>query len=137
MWDEHSFRASRDEGILQLQRMIASSTPAVDKSNGVSHLNHTVIIVDDIMYLHSMRRAVYVATRDLLVRSLITVRVTANLSASLSRNSLREDSRRMSDETVTRIHNQFEELNTSLVHERVSTTVDTSTEQTYVHRRLV
>ena len=130
MWDEHSFRASRDEGILQLQRMITSSTAPVDKSNGVSHLNHTVIIVDDIMYLHSMRRAVYVATRDLLVRSLITVRVTANLSASLSRNSLREDSRRMSDETVTRIYNQFEELNTSLVHERVSTTVDTSTEQT-------
>ena len=130
MWDEHSFRASRDEGILQLQRMITSSTAAVDKSNGVSHLNHTVIIVDDIMYLHSMRRAVYVATRDLLVRSLITVRVTANLSASLSRNSLREDSRRMSDETVTRIYNQFEELNTSLVHERVSTTVDTSTEET-------
>ena len=132
MWDEHSFRASRDEGILQLQRMITSSTPAVDKSNGVSYPNHTVIIVDDIMYLHSMRRAVYVATRDLLVRSLITVRVTANLSASLSRNSLREDSRRMSDETVTRIYNQFEELNASLVHERVSTTVDTSTEQTYV-----
>ena len=130
MWDEHSFRASRDEGILQLQRMITSSTAAVDKSNGVSHLNHTVIIVDDIMYLHSMRRAVYVATRDLLVRSLITVRVTANLTASLSRNSLREDSRRMSDETVTRIYNQFEELNASLVHERVSTTVDTSTEET-------
>ena len=89
---------------------------------------HSVIIVDDIMYLHSMRRAAYVTTRDLGIHNLLIVRVTTDLSVALARNSLRMGSRRMSDETVSKIFNNFEEPNSTLVHEKVNLRIDTSTD---------
>lgn len=87
---------------------------------------HTVIIVDDIMYLHSMRRSIYVICRDLDVQHLIIVRVVADLELAMSRNSARPDSTRISNETLRRIFSRFEEPNKTLVHERHSFVVDNS-----------
>ena len=106
-------------------RVVGSS----DASSLITASNeHSVIIVDDIMYLHSMRRAAYVATRDLGIHNLLIVRVTTDLSVALARNSLRMGSRRMSDETVSKIFNGFEEPNSTLVHEKVNLRIDTSTD---------
>ena len=105
------------------------SAAAVDCSVQLSetgHTAHTVIVVDDIMYLHSMRRAVYTAARDLGVRNLIAVRVAVDLPLAVARNSLRDESRRMSEDTINKIYSQFEELNSSLVHEKVNTSIDTT-----------
>jgi tRNA uridine 5-carbamoylmethylation protein Kti12 len=119
LWDECSFRKSRETGILQLQEMLRIATLKAQTS-------HTVIIVDDIMYLHSMRRAVYVICRDLHVHHLMIVRVVADLELAMSRNSSRPDSRRISDETMSKIFACFEEPNRSLVHERHSFVIDNS-----------
>lgn len=115
-WDEDSFGTSREQNIAQLQDLIQQ--PAQD---GL----HKLIIVDDIMYLHSMRRAIYAKARDLDVRNLFVIRVSADYSTALTRNSLRPDSKRVAEETLLRIFNRFEEPNISLVHERNSFVVDT------------
>ena len=115
-WDEDSFGTSREKNIAQLQDLIQQPT-----LNGL----HKLIIVDDIMYLHSMRRAIYVKTRDLEVHDLFIIRVSADYSTALTRNSLRPDSKRVAEETLLKIFNRFEEPNTSLVHERNSFVVDT------------
>jgi tRNA uridine 5-carbamoylmethylation protein Kti12 len=119
LWDDCSFRKSRETGILQLQEMIRIATLKAPTS-------HTVIIVDDIMYLHSMRRAIYVICRDLSVHHLMIVRVVADLELAMSRNSSRPDSRRISDETIRKIFSRFEEPNRSLVHERLNFVIDNS-----------
>jgi tRNA uridine 5-carbamoylmethylation protein Kti12 len=119
LWDECSFRKSRESGILQLQEMIRIATLKAPTS-------HTVIIVDDIMYLHSMRRAIYVLCRDLNVHHLMIVRVVADIELAMSRNSSRPDSKRISDETMRKIFCRFEEPNRSLVHERHSFVFDNS-----------
>jgi tRNA uridine 5-carbamoylmethylation protein Kti12 len=115
-WDEDSFGTSREKNIAQLQDLIQQ--PALD---GL----HKLIIVDDIMYLHSMRRAIYVKTRDLDIHNPFVIRVSADYSTALTRNSLRPDSKRVAEDTLLRIFNQFEEPNTSLVHERNNYVVDT------------
>ena len=131
LWDDNSFRRSREGGILRLRQMIAAAKDiaSLDTTPKALHTSkeHSVIIVDDIMYLHSMRRAVYVSTRDLDVHHLLIVRVTADLPIALARNSLRVESKRMSDETVKKIFNNFEEPNSSNVHEKFSLCVDTTT----------
>ena len=119
LWDKNSFRTTRESGLLQLQGMIRTATLNAPTS-------HTVIIVDDIMYLHSMRRAIYVICRDLNVHHLMIVRVFANLELAMSRNSSRMNSSRISDETMRKIFSRFEEPNKSLVHERHSFLVDNS-----------
>jgi tRNA uridine 5-carbamoylmethylation protein Kti12 len=115
-WDKDSFGTSRERNIAQLQDLIQQ--PALD---GL----HKLIIVDDIMYLHSMRRAIYVKARDLDVHNLFVIRVSADYSTALTRNSLRPDSKRVAEETLLKIFNRFEEPNNSLVHERNSFFVDT------------
>lgn len=116
-WDEHSFASSRDQNIAHLEALIQQPTPT-----GL----HKLIIVDDIMYLHSMRRAIYVIARDLEVHHFFVVRVVADYSTALTRNSIRPDSKRVSEETLLKIFNYFEEPNNSLVHERNSFIVDTA-----------
>lgn len=117
LWDESSFRKSRERGIEQLQEMIGIAAQNAPTSDAV-------IIVDDIMYLHSMRRAIYVICRDLNVHHLMIVRVVADLELAMSRNSSRPDSRRMSDETMRKIFSRFEEPDNSLVHERHNFVLD-------------
>ena len=87
------------------------------------------MIVDDIMYLHSMRRAVYVACRDMGVDHLLNVRVTSNLSTALIRNSFRTESRKVAEEVVRKIFTQFEELNASLSHEKRSFIVNCNSQE--------
>lgn len=115
-WDEDSFGTSREKNIAQLQDLIQQ--PALD---GL----HKVVIVDDIMYLHSMRRAIYVKAKNLDVHNLFIIRVSADYFTALTRNSLRPDSKRVAEETLLKIFNRFEEPNTSLVHERNNYVVDT------------
>lgn len=116
-WDEHSFASSRDQNIAQLEALIQQPTP---------NELHKLIVVDDIMYLHSMRRAIYVIARDLEVHHLFVVRVVADYATALTRNSIRPDSKRVSEETLLKIFNRFEEPNHNLVHERNSFIVDTA-----------
>lgn len=119
-WDEDSFGTSREKNIAQLQDLMQQ--PALD---GL----HKLVIVDDIMYLHSMRRAIYVKARDLDVPNLFVVRVSADYSTARTRNSLRPHSKRVAEETLRKIFNRFEEPNISLVHERNSFVVDTMSSQ--------
>ena len=119
-WDEHSFGSSRKQNIAQLEDLIRQ--PALD---GL----HKLIIVDDIMYLHSMRRAIYVKARDLEVHHLFVIRVVTDYLIALTRNSLRTDSKRIKDETLLKIFTRFEEPNSSLVHERNSFIVDTTSSE--------
>ena len=121
-WDEHSFGSSREQNIAQLEGLIRR--PSLDGLR-------KVIIVDDIMYLHSMRRAIYVKARDLEVHHLFVVRVVADYLTARTRNSLRPDSKRVTEEALLKIFDRFEEPNQSLVHERNSFIVDTTSPEWY------
>lgn len=80
------------------------------------------------MYLHSMRREIYVIIRDLDVHNLFVVRVKTGLSIALLRNSVRSESTTVNEETINNIFHQFEEPNYKLVYEKLNGVIDTTDE---------
>lgn len=89
---------------------------------------YTVIIIDDLMYLHSMRREIYVITRDENI-PLLTIRVRTSLDFAILRNSLRPMSIKISNETISKIFENFQEPNNSIVAERLNYIVDNTSDE--------
>lgn len=66
-----------------------------------------IIIVDDIMYLRSMRRQVYVIARDAHAK-LLTIFVDTNPSLAKQRNLTRNEKECIAGEAMERIISHFE-----------------------------
>jgi tRNA uridine 5-carbamoylmethylation protein Kti12 len=79
------------------------------------------------MYLHSMRREVYVKARDGGVDHMLVVHVKTSLECALLRNSSRLGGARIEDATIQKIFERFEEPNPALVHEKLNIEVSTDT----------
>lgn len=54
-WDENSYKKIKEKNILYLKTIF---------QNSLSKQVHTIIIIDDLMYLRSMRKEMYVLNRD-------------------------------------------------------------------------
>ena len=129
VWTERSFADSRAAGMGALHAALLSYTSTTSSpSSSSSSSSDGVVMVDDIMYLHSMRREVYVAARDGGAHHLLVVHVEAPLAMALARNAARAPAARVEEEAVRRMHGRFERPNGSLVHEKMHLTVDTSTD---------
>lgn len=104
MWDESSFKRLRRCN-LDAVKDIVDSLPVstTTESNGFPGL----ILVDDIMYLRSMRREVYVVAREKNI-PIIVVWINTPLEVALQRNSQRVGMQHIDEETIIKIHNSLE-----------------------------
>lgn len=111
-WNQTSFKEGREKGLSILSNLVQAfnEKPASDAIT-------TVIIVDDIMYLKSMRRKVYVVARDNNC-PLITVLVDAELRTILERNAARHGKARIEQSVIHKIHSNFENPCSSMVFDR-------------------
>lgn len=124
-WNETSFKESRQRGLECLQGMLAEKQSRQDQQD--QHDQHDqpadkIVIVDDIMYLHSMRREIYTIARD-NGYILLIVCVKAELDVCLSRNSLRPVNQRVASQAIENIFAKFEFPNSTLVCDRYNVIV--------------
>ena len=110
-WDETTFGAARSASLRAVEAALADESV-------------TVVVVDDIMHLKSMRRQVYVLGRQ---RNVPVVVVTSNveLSTALARNALRTSPHRVEDAAILRIHSHFEPPGSNTA-DRLHFTLDSS-----------
>jgi tRNA uridine 5-carbamoylmethylation protein Kti12 len=124
VWTEHTFAASRQTGLDLVNKLIHETKTAEDKRG-------SVIIVDDIMYLHSMRREVYVTARNAGADHFLLVHADTTLDVALARNAARDESTRVDDDAIRRMYDRFEKPNGKRIQERVHLTIDTSNHERY------
>lgn len=119
-WDSTTFRSSRSRSFGALD----------DAMDAVLTQNLDVpIIIDDIMYLHSMRREVYNVVRD-RGGATVVVWVNTELAVALQRNSERAGAARLEEAAINKIAMDFEPPNSKHIADRIQLTVDgTSTER--------
>jgi tRNA uridine 5-carbamoylmethylation protein Kti12 len=87
-----------------------------------------LVLVDDIMYLRSMRKQVYLIFKQLHIK-ILTVYVTVSLSLAIERNNHRDSSNVVNTESIIKIANAFEPPAEEFVHDRNHVIIDnTSTE---------
>ena len=109
-WDAASFKDSRKAGLESLKQLLGE-----DDTN--------IIIVDDIMYLSSMRHEVYKLSRDRLV-PLVVVHLDVSLSECLEGNLKRSEENRVDSEAIKRIYCSFERPNSANICDRLNITVE-------------
>ena len=120
VWSERTFADSRKTGL---------DTVKLYLENSSSLSCDTVILVDDIMYLHSMRREMYVLARDYGAHHLLIVHVTTDIDVALARNAIRDVSTKVDEESIRRMFDRFEQPNHKLVHEKHVVHIDTNNEE--------
>lgn len=100
MWNEQSFHTIRDLSLKKIEEAIEGSEEECHKR---------VIIVDDLMYLRSMRRQVYQLARDRGCPMLV-VWVQTSSSVAWERNSLRPKDGKtfVAEESFNRIASSFQ-----------------------------
>ncbi|RYH04870.1 hypothetical protein EON65_46275 [archaeon] len=90
-----------------------------------SQLPYHLIIMDDNMHLRSMRRAIYVSCRDLLVPRLL-IHCTASYDVCYARNNSRENENKVSDQSFHRLERSFQSPNERFIFDRPCFTIDTN-----------
>ena len=120
VWTERSFAESRETGMDTVKQHLENSTS--------SSSCDTVILVDDIMYLHSMRREMYVLARDYGAHHMLIVHVNADIHVALARNAIRDVSTQVEEMSIRRMFDRFEQPNQKLVHEKHVVHVDANNE---------
>ncbi len=117
-WDNESFHLIRYNALLHLMGLLSSCQDSPDDSCDNPH----VVIVDDLMYLRSMRRQVYVICRDCNVK-LLTIFVDTSPGIAKERNTRRIGRERICDETMERIIHSFEGPSNGMIYDRNYTRV--------------
>lgn len=94
-WDDSTFKSARSASLQELEQRL--DTLGSD----------SVVVVDDIMYLKSMRREVYVLGRKRCV-PVVVITVSTELSTALARNAQRDPPQRVDEASILRISERFE-----------------------------
>lgn len=97
--NETTFRASRVAALRSVESELQSFL--------ADNVEKFAVVVDDIMYLRSMRRQLYVLGRQHAV-PLAVVWVQTSLPTALARNAAREALRRIPEATIVKLHSHFE-----------------------------
>jgi tRNA uridine 5-carbamoylmethylation protein Kti12 len=129
-WGKGSFQSGRNHALAQLLSMLSGVRDAEglachkqEPSN--DHCDHpkaVLAIVDDIMYLRSMRREVYVIAREHRCHHLV-VYVDTDLDVCRERNSSRNEVTKINEQSLQRIHSQLEPPRCSDIADRHSVRV--------------
>lgn len=110
-WDDNTFKASRAAAISKIKDIIGVSD---DKGDPVRRL-----VVDDLMYLSSMRHGMYQLARNSMV-PMAVVWMNTSLETSLERNSRRGAETMIDPDVIRQIHESFEAPNPASICDRVS-----------------
>ena len=94
-WDDSTFKSARSASLQELEQRLDTLG------------SESVVVVDDIMYLKSMRREVYVLGRMRCV-PVVVITVSTELSTALARNALRDPHQRVDEASILRISERFE-----------------------------
>ena len=128
-WDENSFKILRNGNLKRIEEEQARifDVQADQRSGSMPG----ILVVDDIMYLRSMRREVYVIARDHSV-PFISVWVKASLETALARNMLRMGKEYIDEITIWKIHAELEPPNPVMIFDRHSITIDGEDNERYL-----
>jgi tRNA uridine 5-carbamoylmethylation protein Kti12 len=85
----------------------------------------SLVMVDDNMTLHSMRRQVYATARHHKAATVIVL-VTVSPAVAFQRNQLRPAAAQVDSVSWDRLHRDFEKPNEAYIAERFNVTVDSS-----------
>ena len=114
-WDETTFKSSRITALEKIKDTLeASNNDSVESVK---------LVVDDLMYLSSMRHEVYRLARDLNI-PIAVIWVNTSLETCLRRNSTRDSDILVAPGAIRRIYESFEAPDPSLICDRVSYTVE-------------
>lgn len=114
-WDDKTYRISRHNALTALkERLIEMNHSSIDATT----MNpHSVIIVDDVNHLKSMRREIYVIARE-QNSSVVMIWMRVELQVAFDRN--RNDVSRVNsfkcipESTITQLYNRFESPSSSV-----------------------
>jgi tRNA uridine 5-carbamoylmethylation protein Kti12 len=120
--NENSFQDIRKKGLDELKCIL---------SNNINN-NNDIIIIDDIMYLHSMRREVYVLARDFSSK-LLVVWVKLDFNIALERNNNRIKEKIVNEKALLNIYNNFEIPSSNNICDRNFCIIDSSIKQRYFY----
>lgn len=120
VWDETTFQSSRNTNLERVTEYI--NRIARNCENDCDTLPE-VVVVDDLMYLRSMRREIYVLGRDRNVPILV-VWVKTDIEVALERNSRREGRLCIAESTVRKIAEHLQPPDPALIFDRNSITID-------------
>lgn len=130
MWDEKSF------GVQRKQNLDAVASHAEELQSSTVDSFPGYVVIDDIMYLRSMRRQVYVIARDNHL-PIICVHVDTPLSTALERNSHRDESAYITTSTISRIYEDLEPPDAKHICDRYSIRMNGDSEDRLAAKFLV
>jgi tRNA uridine 5-carbamoylmethylation protein Kti12 len=108
-WNENTFKQYRELALHDINQIFTEKNRSKDFD--------TVLIIDDNMYLKSMRREVYVMARDNNTK-LLCIWIDSSLENSIRRNNERTGKDKILEESIFRIHKLFEPPDTTYVADR-------------------
>ena len=99
-WNESSYHKGRQMALDGLSQLLTNNIPTS------THPIDTIIVIDDLNHLKSMRRDIYVIGRERRW-SCVTVHISVSLQTALSRNASRQIDK-VDEDTIHKIFRSFE-----------------------------
>ena len=113
LWNENTFKESRRKAEESLENAMKSFQCTKTKR---------LFIVDDIMYLRSMRKEIFNLCRSFNVLMCV-VWLNVSLEFAMQNNSQRPSNEFINERSLHKIYNDFQPPSTNIVHDRLFHTV--------------
>ncbi len=134
-WDETTFKSSRKAALQQIHSLLHAQSQtmhSIEESILPSVPVGRILVVDDLMYLGSMRHEVYKVARDTRVPvPQVVIWVNTDVDIAVSRNATRAALGQPSvhEDTIRRIHELFEPPHSHAIADRLHYIIDTHTDE--------
>ena len=113
VWSENTFKQYRELALNDVNQILTES----------NRPKESVLIIDDIMYLKSMRREIYVLARDNCAK-LLCIWIDCSLDNAIKRNNNRTGTGKISEESIFRVNSLFEPPDPTYITDRHYIRVD-------------
>jgi tRNA uridine 5-carbamoylmethylation protein Kti12 len=130
-WNESTFKSSRERAITALTEILSNDrdgivNPLSDSATPPENVKRNILVVDDIFYLKSMRKEIYVLCKrwNLL---LSVFWLNTPLAVALGRNQARQPNHRVDESTVLTMSQRFEPPDPKIMHDRYNLVLDPRT----------
>lgn len=111
LWNERTFKDSRFRAQKEVERVI-------DGLLQLGRHSKSLVLIDDIMYLRSMRKQIFIlAKRKSIVMSILWL--NAPLDTCLQQNAKRQQNEFVEETTIKRIYDDFQPPSNKIVHDRL------------------
>jgi tRNA uridine 5-carbamoylmethylation protein Kti12 len=120
-WDLESYKHGRTLSLSRVKQILES----VSEESDISMVS--LVVVDDNMPQHSMRRDIYKIARDNNATAVV-VWINTDPRLAFERNQSREDSHKVGEESWSRMRDKFEPPNSEYIEDRFSLIVDVASD---------